>query len=366
TFTISRKDAASLSGTYAASANGQFLVENNLLNSSLVVTNTLDTSSGTTLGFTFAGDLGLRFTSSGGTGAGTLQKVDLTSGAGIRPTKITEAPIAPPVGFSFIRTLAPLSNGSAIIGLTQSGFTILPPDYDAPTLEPRIDNIVNSADNTRPVAPGGLISVIGGNISSVSVSSREIPLPTVLGEACFEVNGDMIPLLLASPGRLNAQLPFKTAVGNNRVVLRTPGGITNATLNVLPTAPAVFRSGTAGGETGIPLITRVANNLLVTLSNPVHKGDDLVIYATGLGQTSPVVESGVPAPSDPLAGVSFDPAVVLGHIELPVTYAGLAPGEIGVYQINVKVPHSAPQGLAIPMTILQSSGVTTLSVRVVD
>ena len=42
-------------------------------------------------------------------------------------------------------------------------------------------------------------------------------------------------------------------------------------------------------------------------------------------------------------------------MNLPVCYAGLAPGEVGVYQINVTVPGGAPVGLGMPLTINQGS-----------
>jgi uncharacterized protein (TIGR03437 family) len=47
-------------------------------------------------------------------------------------------------------------------------------------------------------------------------------------------------------------------------------------------------------------------------------------------------------------------------------FAGLSPGEVGVYQINVSVPGSAPEGLNIPLTINQGGSTATVGLRVVD
>jgi uncharacterized protein (TIGR03437 family) len=105
--------------------------------------------------------------------------------------------------------------------------------------------------------------------------------------------------------------------------------------------------------------------LLVTASNPVHRGDTISIYLTGLGRTSPAVEAGVPAP-DPPVSVVVAPVVTLAGVDLPVEFAGLSPGSIGVYQINVRVPPNVPPGLDQALTISQGSSATTLSVRVVD
>ena len=104
----------------------------------------------------------------------------------------------------------------------------------------------------------------------------------------------------------------------------------------------------------------------MTASNPVHRRDVLIIYMTGLGQTAPAVEAGNPAPLDPLAVPLVMPTVQLGGVSVPVNFAGMSPGEVGLYQINVTVPDSAPLGLSVPMTIRQGAGSTTLDVRVIE
>ena len=46
-------------------------------------------------------------------------------------------------------------------------------------------------------------------------------------------------------------------------------------------------------------------------------------------------------------------------------YAGLAPGEVGVYQLNAAVPFWISGGLQLPLTISQGGQCTTVQVRVV-
>jgi uncharacterized protein (TIGR03437 family) len=151
------------------------------------------------------------------------------------------------------------------------------------------------------------------------------------------------------------------------MILRTPGGVSdNYNFTMLPAAPSVFRSGVAGEDANLPTIFRASNNQLVTLSNPVHPGDVLVIYLTGMGRTYPEVETGVPAPFDPLAWAAIPVSVDLGGVGLPILYAGLTPGQVGVYQINVSVPHWVTKGFGQALKITQGSDSTTLSVRVVE
>jgi len=151
------------------------------------------------------------------------------------------------------------------------------------------------------------------------------------------------------------------------MILRTPGGVSdNFNLTILPAAPSIFRNGVVGPVTDAPAVLRAKNNQLVTLSNPIHQGDALTIYLTGMGRTTPAVETGLPAPGDPLAAVLVPPTVTLGGVELPVGFAGLVPGEIGVYQINATVPGWVRSGMAEPLTISQSGASTTINVRVVE
>jgi uncharacterized protein (TIGR03437 family) len=57
--------------------------------------------------------------------------------------------------------------------------------------------------------------------------------------------------------------------------------------------------------------------------------------------------------------------ITLGGVALPVSFAGLTPGLVGVYQVNVIVPRSVPLGFDIPLTIQQGDKATTINVRVV-
>lgn len=83
---------------------------------------------------------------------------------------------------------------------------------------------------------------------------------------------------------------------------------------------------------------------LMTADAPAHAGDIAILYATGLGHTSPPWASGVVAQSAAyitsmaslqvlLNGAAIDPNLVL--------YAGVTPGYSGLYQINFTIPTDA-------------------------
>jgi uncharacterized protein (TIGR03437 family) len=58
--------------------------------------------------------------------------------------------------------------------------------------------------------------------------------------------------------------------------------------------------------------------------------------------------------------------VTLGSTTLAVTFAGLVPGQAGVYQINAYVPHGIADAAQAPLTIRQGAASTTVLVRVVN
>ncbi len=388
-FTVSRQDFTALSGPYAASAFNQYVVGNNLLDSSLVPVMAFETGTGTPSGFAFVNETGFRSnapppaaaasssstttttapTSTQSTAPGVIQRVDMTnpSSSVSSATPMVEAPILGTTTSPFTRTLAPLADQSAIMNLTVSGVTVLPWNYDAAVAPPQITSVVNAGSGGSDIAPGGLISVYGSQLSPVNMVSSEIPLPTALANSCLSINGLPVPILYVSPNQVNAQMPFQ-AIGDVTLILRTPGGQSdNYNLVIEPNAPSVFMA-TVGAETNIPTVVRNDDNELVTPSHPIHRDSNtaLVIYLTGLGPTSPAVGTGQPAPSNPLAITLTQPTVTLGGVELPVLYSGLAPGMVGVDQINVSVPFTVPEGMSVPLQISQGTASTTIPERVVD
>jgi uncharacterized protein (TIGR03437 family) len=85
-----------------------------------------------------------------------------------------------------------------------------------------------------------------------------------------------------------------------------------------------------------------ANYSLIEPSNPLSRGQVLVIFATGLGA---VTQQGQ------LSTTNAAVSVVLNGTELPASFSGLAPGFTGLYQVNVAIPAATPPGLALPLAL---------------
>ncbi|MBL0157192.1 MAG: hypothetical protein IPP47_08840 [Bryobacterales bacterium] len=363
TFTISRKDSTALAGAYAASNFDEFVIGNTIYNASLVPVRQLDNTVGLSSGFAFLGTAGYRTGALTQGSPGVIQRVDPSTGAVAKATRLVEAPILGSTTSAFTRTLALLPDNSGIINLTTSGFTVLGWNYDASAATPQISKVTNAADRSRAVAPGGLIIVEGKNLSAVNIASQEKPLPVALGESCLSVNGLAVPMLMVSPSQINAQLPYQ-AEGNVTMVLHTPGGASdNFNLTILPTAPSVFRTALTD-DYSVPTVIRAANGAVVTPANPIRNDDELYIYLTGMGKTNPEIPAGIPAPAD--TTVLVEPVVDINGYQLPVVSSNLVPGQIGINEIRVKVPFKVPKGMNQKLQIRQGGYASVVDVRVID
>jgi uncharacterized protein (TIGR03437 family) len=363
-FTISRKSSTKLSGAVAASSFDQYAIGDTLYNASLVPVKQLGGGVGQSSGFVFVDQIGYRTGAQDSSSPGLIQKVALSGSALYPATSMAEAPVLPSTGTAFTRTVALMPDRATFVNLTVSGFTVLSWNYSSSVPSPQISSVVNAADQTKGVAPGGLIIVRGTNLSPVNIATKEVPLPVALGQSCLTVNGMPVPMLMVSPTQINAQLPFQ-AEGHVTMVLRTPGGVSdNFNVTVLPNAPSVFRQ-TVSDDYSVPTVVRAANNQVVTPANPIRDNDTLYIYLTGMGKTNPEIPAGQPSPQDAPV-VLTDPTVDIAGRALPVQFAGLVSGEIGVYQIKVTVPWYVPTGLEMPLRISQGGYTTTVVVRVID
>jgi uncharacterized protein (TIGR03437 family) len=86
-----------------------------------------------------------------------------------------------------------------------------------------------------------------------------------------------------------------------------------------------------------------------------------VLFGNGLGRVSPDLASGAAAPLDTLFSTVAKPVVTIGGQPAEVLFAGLAPGFVGLNQLNIVVPPDAPLGFGVTLQI-SSGGQTTETV----
>ena len=234
-----------------------------------------------------------------------------------------------------------------------------------------VDNATFQAGS--PLAAGGIASAFGEQfLFADAAASQDVPLGTQLGGVRVLVNEQPAPVSFASYGKVTFQIPYETADGPGTVRVERDGQAGNlAGVEVARRAPRLLRLGIADygavtnpdGTFAIPATEGIP-------SHPAHAGDVLVMNAIGLGPTTPAVATGAGAPAEePLARVDPQPSVAFGGgftgtaVIVQPDFAGLVPGMVGLYQINVAVPEDAPRGPAVALSV-SVAGVLSNAVRI--
>jgi uncharacterized protein (TIGR03437 family) len=225
-----------------------------------------------------------------------------------------------------------------------------------------ISGVVNAASYQPALAPGSIVSIFGSGLSPSTMTAATAHLTSFLGSVNVYFNGIAAPLFYASPGQINAQVPYGLAPGNLNIEVDGVAVVRqSATLSV--TAPGIFTTDGSGKGSGV--ILRGDDYRLVSQSAPTQAGAYVLIYCTGLGAlNSPIVE-GNPGPT-PALSTATAPQVTIGNIAAQVTFSGLAPGFTGLYQVNAQVPAGVPTGNAVPVTLTVggvSSNTATITVQ---
>ncbi len=240
----------------------------------------------------------------------------------------------------------------------QDSAAIITTSYDPPRVQGALGQLVTFT-----------ISGIGRQLTA-TVEASSLPLPTTLAGISLGVNSEtsFIPLLRIEPlgngvAFVTGQIPFEISIEPRfHVVYVIEEGRTVATarIQVLPNNIHILRTcdslfGQRAGACDTSLVYHLSGEL-VTPENPARPGENLVIYAVGLGQTERAVRSGeaTPGPANvPALRVDFNfganllPRDIRNLNQDQLTkpaYAGLIPGLVGLYQINLQVP-SLPASL---------------------
>jgi uncharacterized protein (TIGR03437 family) len=258
----------------------------------------------------------------------------------------------------------PLQAGESTSQGVVTGGGVLPAVYTG--------GLVSAASYTpgQPLAPGGIISVFGQNLAAAQGAATTVPLGTTLAGATLTVGGYSVPLYYASGGQINAQLPVEMApnAAASFVLRAQPQGggpemfALPETITVAAAQPGIFTTNQAGTGQGAILD---AQGRVVNEQAPAAAGQVVQVYCTGLGDTQPRVASGQAPPGGTLATVLAAVTATLGGLAAPVQFAGIAPGYVGLYQVNVQVPAGVAPGAA-PLVITAggaASNQVTLAVR---
>ena len=260
--------------------------------------------------------------------------------------------------------------GSTIVSVSLSVTAPLPTvtavtnagSYASGSISPgEIITLFSPKDGSRPIGPATPVGLTLDSTGKVA---------TTLGGTQVLINGTPCPITFASALQVNAVVPYEVkGFVNATVLVNFLGQRSNGvTVSVATTVPGLFTQNASGTGPGAIQNSNITTN---SPGNPAARGDVVVVYLTGEGETSPsgvtgkvtTVASAPPLTPAPLLPVS----VTIGGQPAQWTFAGEAPSLVsGVLQVNVVVPTNiAPGDQSIVVTVggNQSQQGVTVSVK---
>jgi uncharacterized protein (TIGR03437 family) len=243
----------------------------------------------------------------------------------------------------FVLSLVSLSNPpalSTVSGVDPATYRLSRSNSDSWSLAPEQLSftsaaILNAASFSPRLSPGTIISIFGNG------------LPLTSSNSSLQVEGQTLPIFFSNGFQLNTALPPNLPPGQATLLIRSPFGEATANLEISDLAPAIF---TIDARSSGAILNQ--DSSLSTTSNPAIRGQAVVLFATGLGPVTPQ-SNGLSTTNAPLT-------VVINGRELTPFFAGLAPGFIGLYQVNVLLPLNLPPGIE-QTVLLRSRGIDSNS-----
>lgn len=215
---------------------------------------------------------------------------------------------------------------------------------------------------SRPLSPGtwAVLTPAGAGVqfSDRAVvfdeTPRPVPMPTEIADVQVLVNDIPAPLYYVSPLQINFLVPMRApSSGTGEIVVVKPstGQVIGAgTVAFDAVSPALFVVG--GGASG-QVAALNQDNTINSASNPIPKGQVIQMFGTGQGFIPNAPPDGVPAEGQ-IPIVEQPLKVLIGTdfvADSDILYSGLAPGLIGVWQINVRIPDRVAPGNAVPVVV---------------
>jgi uncharacterized protein (TIGR03437 family) len=210
-------------------------------------------------------------------------------------------------------------------------------------------SVLNAASFEPGVVPGGLVTIFGTGLSSGISGTVFVGGDTSYQGTSVRVGGIPSPIIsiTGSPNeQLNVQIPFELPAGSQTNVLVENNG-SSATIGGIvsyPSHPGIFNV-PLDEQTSVGAVIHSDSGALVTPDNPAARGQVVSMFMTGGGPLSPAVQTGAPAPLGVIPVMTLPVVVGVDNKGSDVSFKGYAPGFIGLYQINFRIPSDATCGL---------------------
>ncbi len=199
--------------------------------------------------------------------------------------------------------------------------------------------------SSQALAPGSiatLFALFDKQFGTATATASGSPLPTQLAGVQVSLNGIPAPLYFVGPNQINFVLPQSAPTNGtgDLLVSRVDTGqiLGNYPIPLNISSPAIFALNpiTPGAGQAAALNQDGSVN---GKDHPATNGSVIAIFGTGQGVVPGAPPDGV-APTGALP-TATKPQVIVGTRVIDdanVQYSGLAPGLVGVWQVNVKIP----------------------------
>jgi len=199
---------------------------------------------------------------------------------------------------------------------------------------PLVLGVANGASFQHVYSPGMILSVFGSELAPAIASASSVPLPVSTSGVAATVNNVAAPLYYVSPGQVNIQIPYQTAVNSLATVkINNNGLIASFQFNMVQTAPGIFTD---------------SSGVLIP-SGSGNRGAIVSLYMTGAGTVSPQVATGsAPGEGTPVENLpkpAQSVVVTVGGVPAATEFIGVPVGLVGVTQINFYIPSSVVDGI---------------------
>jgi len=232
-----------------------------------------------------------------------------------------------------------------------------------------------------PLGQGALATLFSNGLTTDTATAHSVPWPADMLNRQVVINEALVaPLYFVGPQQVNFMMPSNAPLGTSRIAVRladTGELVAGGSVVINSTSPGIFTTNQSGsGQAAVVNQDGTINST----SNPAPVGSTIQLYGTGQGQVSPAVADGSAAPASPLAQtvavptssgttcVTAQPSMCVafgGNGFGNVQYSGLAPGNVGLWQINVTIPPGTPAGSVLVRVLINNtpSNIVTVAVR---
>jgi uncharacterized protein (TIGR03437 family) len=193
------------------------------------------------------------------------------------------------------------------------------------------------------------------NPTAQQVQATEIPWPTQLGGVRVRVNQAAAPISGVIDRLVQFQCPALPAGTTATVDVESAAGALPNSLKIAieEATPGIYTVGDS--EQAVALIAETGEIAMPVQEGspgrPARPGELLSIFANGLGPVKEIIAPGSPAPIDRSVPTTNRVEVLFGGVPAQTSFAGLARGLIGMFQVDTRLPDDVPTGTAVPISL---------------